>query len=49
MEETLIEELKRYVGWSEEDERALHALHGAASPRLPQIADVFYATILGHQ
>ncbi len=49
MEETLIEELKRYVGWSEEDERALHALHGAASPRFPQIADVFYAIILGHQ
>jgi signal transduction histidine kinase len=49
MEETLIEELKRYVGWSEEDERALHALHGAASPRFPQIAEVFYATILGHQ
>jgi signal transduction histidine kinase len=48
MEETLIEELKRYVGWSEEDERALQALHGAASPRFPQIADVFYATILGH-
>jgi len=49
MEETLIEELKRYVGWSEEDERALQTLHGAASPHFPHIADVFYAIILGHQ
>ncbi len=48
-EETLFEELKRYVGWGEEDEQALRALHGPASPRFPQIAEVFYATILAHQ
>ncbi len=48
MEETLFAELKRYVGWSEEDERALRALHGPASPRFARIAEVFYATILAH-
>src|SRR3990172_3313415 len=49
MEETLLEELKRYVGWSEEDEQALRAMHGPAAQRFPQIAEIFYATILGHQ
>ncbi len=49
MEETLLEELKRYVGWSTEDEEALRALHGPAAPRFPRIAEVFYATILGHE
>jgi signal transduction histidine kinase len=48
MEETLFEELKRYVGWSERDEEALRALHGPATPHFPRIADVFYAAILGH-
>ena len=49
MEETLFEELKRYVGWSEDDEEALRSLHAPASPRFPHIAEVFYATILGHE
>ena len=49
MEETLLEELKRYIGWSEEDEQALRALHGPAAQRFPQIAEIFYATILGHE
>ncbi len=49
MEETLFEELKRYVGWSEADEEALRSLHGVASPRFPDIAEVFYATILSHE
>ena len=49
MEETLLEELKRYIGWSEVDEQALRGLHGPAAPRFPHIAEVFYATILGHK
>jgi signal transduction histidine kinase len=48
MDETLFEELKRYVGWSETDEVALRELHGPASPRFKSIAETFYATILGH-
>lgn len=48
MPETLLEELKRYVGWGPEDEEALRALHAPAAPRFPAIAEVFYATILGH-
>ncbi|HSB19263.1 MAG TPA: protoglobin domain-containing protein [Anaeromyxobacteraceae bacterium] len=49
MPESLLEELKRYVGWGPEDERALRALHGLAAPRFPAIAEVFYAAILEHQ
>ena len=49
MDETLFEELKRYVGWSARDEEALRALHAPAAPRFPAIAEVFYATILGHE
>jgi signal transduction histidine kinase len=48
MEETLLQELKRYVGWSDEDEEALRGLHAHAAPRFRHIADVFYATILSH-
>jgi signal transduction histidine kinase len=48
MSETLLAELKRYVGWSAEDERALRALHVPAAPRFTAIADVFYETILHH-
>jgi two-component system, NtrC family, sensor histidine kinase HydH len=49
MSETLLQELKRYVDWSSEDEDALRALHGPAAPRFAAIAEVFYATILGHE
>ncbi len=49
MEESLFDELKRYVGWSETDEAALRALHGPAAPRFASIADVFYQTILNHE
>ncbi|HEY6889425.1 MAG TPA: protoglobin domain-containing protein [Solirubrobacter sp.] len=48
MAETLFEELKRYVSWSEVDERALRALHPIAQPRFPEIARIFYDTILAH-
>jgi two-component system, NtrC family, sensor histidine kinase HydH len=49
MKETLFEELKRYVAWSEADEAALRALHGPASPRFAAIAETFYTTILSHE
>jgi two-component system, NtrC family, sensor histidine kinase HydH len=48
MEETLFEELKRYVGWSATDEEELRALHGPAAPHFSDIAGTFYATILSH-
>ena len=37
--ETLFEELKRYVGWSREDEAALRALHPLAAPHFVRIAE----------
>ena len=49
MDETLFEELKRYVSWSAVDEEALRALHPIAAPRFQAIAGVFYDTILGHE
>jgi signal transduction histidine kinase len=49
MEETSLEELKRCVGWSEEEERTLRALHGEAAPHLPRIAKALSATILSHK
>jgi signal transduction histidine kinase len=47
--ETLLGELKRYVGWSAEDEQALRALHPIAAPRFAAIAAVFYDTIVAHE
>jgi two-component system, NtrC family, sensor histidine kinase HydH len=49
MSETLLDELKRYVGWSTEDERALRTLHGPASHRFGAVAEVFYEVILMHE
>jgi signal transduction histidine kinase len=49
MAETLLEELKRYVGFGEEDEKALRALSPLASPEFPRITDVFYERILAHE
>jgi signal transduction histidine kinase len=49
MAETLLEELKRYVGFSEADERALIALHAIAKPHFARIARVFYDRILEHE
>ncbi|MFP2911351.1 protoglobin domain-containing protein [Pyxidicoccus sp. 3LFB2] len=49
MAETLLEELKRYVGFGAEDERALVALHAVAKPHFPRIARVFYDRILEHE
>src|SRR4051794_26740465 len=49
MAETLFEELKRYVGFSREDEQALVALHEVARGDFARIAEVFYARILEHE
>ncbi len=47
--ETLFEELKRYVGFSADDEHALRALHPLAQPRFKDISEIFYARILEHE
>lgn len=49
MAETLFEELKRYVSFSPEDERALLSLHSVTRAHFTRIAEVFYARILEHQ
>jgi signal transduction histidine kinase len=49
MPETVFEELKRYVQFDEEDQRALRALHVHARPQLEQVARVFYDRILAHE
>lgn len=49
MEETLFDELKRYVGFGAEEEQALRKLHGVAKPHFERIADVFYDRILSHE
>jgi signal transduction histidine kinase len=46
--ETLFEELKRYVRWSDADEAALRALAPRAEPELERISSHFYARILDH-
>jgi two-component system, NtrC family, sensor histidine kinase HydH len=46
--ETLFEELKRYVVWSEADESALRTLHPLAAPEFERISKVFYQRILDH-
>src|SRR5512138_998528 len=48
MPETVFEELKRYVRFGAEDERALRSLHAAAAPRFDAVAGAFYDRILGH-
>ncbi len=48
MPETVLEELKRYVAFSDGDAAALRALHAAAAPRFAAIATVFYQRILAH-
>jgi signal transduction histidine kinase len=47
--ETLLEELKRYVGWNAGDETELRALHPVLSPHFQAIAKVFYDRILEHE
>jgi two-component system sensor histidine kinase HydH len=47
--ETLFEELKRYVDWSDADERALRRLHPSAAPNFARIVNAFYERILAHE
>jgi signal transduction histidine kinase len=46
--ESLFDELKRYVSFGPEDERALRALHPIVAPSFPKVAEVFYDRILAH-
>jgi signal transduction histidine kinase len=49
MPETVFEELKRYMRFAEEDERALRSLHPHAEPHLRSVAELFYDRILAHE
>lgn len=49
MAETVLDELKRYVGFDAGDEAALRALHPVLSPHFQQIAVTFYDRILKHE
>ena len=49
MAESLFEELKRYVGFAADDERALRAFHPVARPHFDRISEVFYERILEHE
>jgi signal transduction histidine kinase len=48
MGESLLDELKRYVGFGPADEAALRDLCAVASPHFPAIATAFYERILTH-
>lgn len=48
MVETLLDELKRYVKWTSEDEQALRELHPYAAPHFQRISVEFYDRILEH-
>ncbi|HET8733787.1 MAG TPA: protoglobin domain-containing protein, partial [Anaeromyxobacteraceae bacterium] len=49
MAESLLEELKRYVGFCPDDEAALRELRDAVAPDFPAVAVVFYDRILAHE
>jgi signal transduction histidine kinase len=49
MAESLLEELKRYVGFGPDDESALRELRIVAAPDFPAIAVAFYDRILAHE
>jgi signal transduction histidine kinase len=49
MGESLLDELKRYVGFGPGDEAALRELCVAATPHFPRIASSFYERILAHE
>jgi PAS domain S-box-containing protein len=48
-QETLFDEIKRYVRFSEQDERWLAVLRAHAEPHFPRIADEFYDRIREHE
>ncbi|MBI5494871.1 MAG: ATP-binding protein [Deltaproteobacteria bacterium] len=47
--EHILDELKRYVAFTADDEAALAGLRARVVPHVPAIADEFYARILGHE
>lgn len=49
MAETLFEELKRYVGFSDSDAALLRAAEPMVAPHFQRIAEVFYDRILQHE
>jgi two-component system sensor histidine kinase HydH len=49
MGETIFEELKRYVGFGDEDAVALRTLYPVAEPHFERISVVFYDRILAHE
>ncbi|HUJ28999.1 MAG TPA: protoglobin domain-containing protein [Myxococcales bacterium] len=49
MQETLFEELKRYVAFGPADEEALRGFHPVARPHFERISETFYARILEHE
>jgi hypothetical protein len=48
-EPNLLEELKRYVRFTHEDEAALRAFAPLAAPSFPAIAEHFYARVREHE
>ncbi len=46
--ETILNELRRYVGFGDADEAALRALHPFAKPHFAEISETFYDRILAH-
>jgi two-component system sensor histidine kinase HydH len=46
--ESLFDELKRYVAWGADDERALRRLYPLVASEFPRVAEVFYERILAH-
>ena len=48
MRDSVLEELKRYVGFGTSDAQALHALHPHVEPHFVRIAQVFYDRILAN-
>jgi len=46
--ESILEELKRYVGFGESDEQALIALHPRVQPHFEHVAEIFYDRILAN-
>ena len=46
---TLFQELQRYVGFGEADERALRALHPKLADTFPAVSEAFYERVLQHE
>lgn len=44
----LFQELQRYVGFGEADERALRAVHPALTASFPAVSEAFYERVLAH-